>query len=53
MSITEKKQVDENNCKYILFSADVQFTEYLLAVEIDRKGNTDRDLLFEEKRQNS
>ena len=26
-------------------------TEYLLAVEIDKKGHTDRDLIFEEKRQ--
>ena len=44
-------QVDENGCKYILFIIDVCFTEYLLAVEIDEKGHTDRDLIFEEKRQ--
>ena len=30
---------------------DVYFTEYVLAVEIDEKGHTDRDLIFEEKRQ--
>ena len=30
---------------------DVYFTEYFLAVEIDEKGHTDRDLIFEEKRQ--
>ena len=30
---------------------DAYFTEYLLAVEIDTKGHTDRDLIFEEKRQ--
>ena len=27
------------------------FNKYLLAVEIDEKGHTDRDLIFEEKRQ--
>ena len=43
--------VDENGCKYILFKIDVYFTEYLLAVEIDGKGQTDRHLIFEEKRQ--
>ena len=47
----KKIQVDENGCKYILFRIDVYFTEYLLAVEIDEKGHTDRDLIFEEKRQ--
>ena len=35
----------------MLFRIDVYFTEYLLAVEIDEKGHTDRDLVFEEKRQ--
>ena len=51
MSITKKKkQVDENWCKQILFKTDVYFTEYLLAVEIDEKSHTDRDLTFEEKR---
>ena len=34
-----------------MFRIDVYFTEYLLAVEIDEKGHTDRDLIFEEKRQ--
>ena len=43
--------VDENGCKYILFKVDVYFTEYLLAVEIDGKGQTDRHIIFEEKRQ--
>ena len=47
----KKIQVDENGCKYILFRIDVYFTEYLLAVEIDEKDHTDRDLIFEEKRQ--
>ena len=55
MSITKKKkkkiQVDENGCKYILFRIDIYFSECFLAVEIDEKGHTDRDLIFEEKRQ--
>ena len=54
MSITEKKiQIDENGCKCILVRIDVYFTEYLLAVEIDEKNHTDRDLIFEENRQKS
>ena len=36
---------------YISFRIDVYFTEYLLVVEVDEKGHTDRDLIFEEKRQ--
>ena len=51
MSIMKKKQVHENGCKYILFRIDVYFTEYLLAVEIYKKGHTDGDLIFEKKRQ--
>ena len=52
MSITKKKiQVDNNDQEYILFRTDIYFTEYFLAVEIDEKGHTDRDLIFEEKRQ--
>ena len=52
MSITEKKiQNDENGIEYILFRIDIYFTEYFLAVEIDEKGHTDRDLIFEGKRQ--
>ena len=47
----KKIQVDENGCKYILFRIDFYFTEYLLAIEIDEKGHTDTDLIFEEKRQ--
>ena len=47
----EKIQTDKNDCKYILFRIDIYFTEYSLAVEIDEKGHTDRDLIFEEKRQ--
>ena len=51
MSITKKIQVDNNDQEYILFRIDIYFTEYFLAVEIDEKGHTDRDLIFEEKRQ--
>ena len=54
MSITKKTkkiQVDSNDQEYILFRIDIYFTEYFLAVEVDEKGHTDRDLIFEEKRQ--
>ena len=47
----KNKNVDEIGHEYILFKIDVYFTEYLLAVEIDEKGHTDKDLIFEEKRQ--
>ena len=47
----EKIQVNINGHEYILIRIDVYFSEYLLAVEIDEKGHTDRDLIFEEKRQ--
>ena len=45
-----KIQADKNGCKYILFRIDFYFTEYFLVVEIDEKGHTHRDLIFEEKR---
>ena len=35
----------------MLFRIDVYFDKFLLAVEIDEEGHTDRDLIFEEKRQ--
>ena len=47
----KKIQVDENGCEYILFRIDYYFTKYLLTVEIDEIGHTDRDLIFEKKRQ--
>ena len=47
----EKIKLDKNECKYILFRIDFYFTEYLLALEIDGKGHTDRKFIFEEKRQ--
>ena len=46
----KKIQVDKNVCKYILFRIDVYFNNVLLAVEIDEKGHTDNDFIFEEKR---
>ena len=49
MSIIKKKQVDSNGQKYILFRIDIYFTKYCLAVEINEKDHTDRDLEFEKK----
>ena len=51
MNIMRKKKVDKNVGKYILFRTDVYFNKFLLVVEIDEKGYTDRDIIFEEKRQ--
>ena len=51
MNTMKKIQVHKNGCKYILFRIDIYFSECFLAVEIDEKGHTDRDLIFEEKRQ--
>ena len=49
---TRKKiQVDNNGRKYILFKIGICFSECSLVVEIDKKGHTDRDHIFEEKRQ--
>ena len=47
----KKIQADKNGCKYILFRIDIYFSECSLAVEIDEKGHTDKDLIFEKKRQ--
>ena len=49
----KKKRVDKNGRKYISFRIDVYFNKFLLAVEIDEKGHTNKDLIFEEKRQES
>ena len=46
-------QVDNNGKQYILFRIDVYFTKYCLAVEIDEKGHTNRDLIFEQKREDA
>ena len=34
----------------MLFRIDVYFDKFLLAVEIDEEGHTDRDLIFQKKR---
>ena len=47
----KKIQVDKNGQQYIFFTIDIFFTKYCLAVEIDKKGQTDRDFIFEKKRQ--
>ena len=49
--IKKRMQVDKNGQQYILLRIDIYFTKYCLAIEIDEKGHTDRDLIFEEKRQ--
>ena len=52
LNIREKKiQVDENGCKYKLIKIDIYFSECFSALEIDEKGHIDRDIIFEEKRQ--
>ena len=43
----KKIQVD----RYGIFRSDVYFNKYLLAVEIDEKGHSDSDPIFEERRQ--
>ena len=51
MNTMKKIQADKNGCKYILFRIYVYFSACPLAVEIDEKGQTDRDIILEEKRQ--
>ena len=51
LAVEIDEKVDNNNKKYILFRTDIFFTKYCLTVEIDEKGHTDRDLIFEQKRQ--
>ena len=46
----KRTQVDNNGQQYILFRIDIYFTKYCLAVEIDEKGHTDRELEFENKK---
>ena len=47
----KKIQVEKNGCKYILFRINFYFNKFLLAVEMDEKRHTERDLILEEKRQ--
>ena len=51
MNIMKKNKADKNECKYILFRIDIYFSECFVAVEIDEKRHTDKDIIFEEKRQ--
>ena len=46
----KKKRVDKNGRNYILFRIDDYFSECNLAVEVDKKLHTDRDLIFEKKK---
>ena len=43
--------IGKNGCKYILFRIDIYFSACFLAVASDEKGHTDRDIIFQEKRQ--
>ena len=47
----KKIQVDNKRQKYILFKIVIYFTKYPLVIEIDEIGHTDRDFIFEEKKQ--
>ena len=49
----KKILTDENGSECISFRIDIYFTERCLAVEIDEKGHTDRDLILEDKRPNA
>ena len=52
MSIIIKKiQLDKKSQKNIVFKIDIYFTKYSIAIEIYEKYYTDRDLIFQEKRQ--
>ena len=44
-------KVVKNGHEHIQFKINVYFSEYNLAVEVDEKGHTDRDLIFEKERQ--
>ena len=46
-----KKNFDKNGIGYLLFIIDAYFNDFFLAVEIDEKGHTDGNIIFEEKRQ--
>ena len=51
MNIMKKIQLMKIGVKYILLRIDIYFDQFLLAVEIGEKGHTDREIIFEEKRQ--
>ena len=50
-TMKKKIQADKNGCNYILFRIDIYFSECFFAVETDERWHTDRDFIFEEKRQ--
>ena len=45
----EKIKTDKNAHEHIAFNTDVYFSKYNLNVEVDEKGHTHRDLIFERK----
>ena len=47
----ELRKVQKNGRFFMLFKIDAYFLEHNLALEIDEKALTDRDLIFEQKRQ--
>ena len=47
----KKKKIDRNGHEYIPFRINFYFSGYNLAVEVDEKGHTNRNLIFEKKRQ--
>ena len=49
----KKRKDDENVDNYVLFRVDIYFSEYFLAIEVDEKGHTDRDLIFEKQKARS
>ena len=50
-TLWKKKKVDKKGCKYLSFRTDIYFSECFLAVEIEEKRHTDRDIIFGKKRQ--
>ena len=49
MNTMKKIQGDKNGCKYILFRADIYFSECFLAVQIDEKGILTETLFLRKK----
>ena len=51
MNCKDEIKFDKKGHEYIPFRISVYFCEFSLAVEVDEKEHTDRDLIFEKKRQ--
>ena len=49
ISTTKKIKVDEKGREYILFRIDVYFFKHKLAVEIDEKRHTDKNIKRKDK----